>query len=95
MFTCTGQGSFVLWKINGAEIINVMVFEGQNNDIDIYQHSGNENGSSILTIAINISLARNETQISCVVQHGEPNSTEESQAIFLIVAGILWPTGIA
>ena len=86
VFTCTAQGTFVFWKINGTKVLNVLEFEKKNRDIDINQ-SVNSNGSLTINIAIDISIARNETRISCVVQHREPNPTEMSQEITLIVAG--------
>lgn len=86
-FQCTGRGVMTTWVINGAEIFDITSYDDMHNDIDIKQNI-NGNGSATVIIKINLSVARNNTNLSCLVRQTGHGVNDTSPVIVLTIAGV-------
>ena len=96
VFTCTGQGTFPTWIINGTTVENWMKFEAENNDIDLHQNQPTSNGSVTMTIDIRISIQRNETRLSChIPPDTSPTITITVAGTFIIISADIANTSVS
>ena len=88
-FQCTGQGVITTWVINGTEILEFSTYDDMHNDIEVIQNFNN-NGSTTVKIIfeINLSVARNNTNLSCLVRQQGQGVNDTSQVIVLTIAGM-------
>ena len=79
-FSCTGQGTFLWWLVDGSTIL-------PGNEEYFQQRIGHDNGTITIHIFIDASVENNNTQFRCLARDGN-STTVISEPAYLNLIGI-------